>query len=276
MALIDKYRRHSIRIPVRVHCPRDSDLDAPPDMAMAVPFDAQHPYSVHALIVDIMRCVQRKHRRFPLVPLRITADSFLGRTIEYADYDWTHSDANVADYAQQIVEQLGLTLLIDLAIFEHRVLDFEPVCEQMKSEHGLCPIYAKMRYQDEFSEKMLNHLYECKHLTVDCKFGDRCYAFQRLVDGGNMLKDRCHIQIYRHPPRNRAPRRARGRGQEMKGLEDGINAFSLNDEFAENMPLHYVTTTERQEIGYDPADGFLAMLVAEVVANGFECTARSL
>ena len=48
-----------------------------------------------------------------------------------------------------------------------------------------------------------------------------------------------------------------------------INAFSINDEFAENAPVHYVTATEKEAVGYDEEDGFLVRLIGEVVANGF-------
>ena len=36
------------------------------------------------------------------------------------------------------------------------------------------------------------------NLDTECKYGDECYAQQRLEVGGNDLKDRCHITIYRH------------------------------------------------------------------------------
>ena len=41
--------------------------------------------------------------------------------------------------------------------------------------------------------------------------------------GGTELKDRCHVMIYKHPPR-------RGNRHRNKELEANINCFCLNDE----------------------------------------------
>ena len=50
-----------------------------------------------------------------------------------------------------------------------------------ESRNDLCPIYAKMRYKDSFTKHDLNHLYDYVYDTVDCKHGDECYGFIRVV-----------------------------------------------------------------------------------------------
>eukprot|EP01084_Bolivina_argentea_P163829 284937_1 len=117
-----------------------------------------------------------------------------------------------------------------------------------------------MRYQDIFSEQYLNHIYEYQHPEIDCKFGDKCFAFNRLIKGGNELKDRCHIAIYKHPPRRR----------DTINLGEKINSFVLNDEWYENKPLYYPTDEDEKECKYNQVHGFLQLLVEEVVDNKFE------
>eukprot|EP01084_Bolivina_argentea_P014020 26232_1 len=120
----------------------------------------------------------------------------------------------------------------------------------MKSITDLCPIYAKMRYQDICTEQYLNHLYEYDHFknefvdNTKCKFGDQCYAYKRLSEGGNELKDRCHVQIYRHPPRYRKSKPS-----------DDINSFSLNDEWAENISLYRPSEEDKKTYEYNEQDG---------------------
>ena len=106
----------------------------------------------------------------------------------------------------------------------------------MKGYNDLCPIYAKIRYEYQLTERNLNHLYHYVHDTVDYKYGDECYAFIRGVEGGNDLKDRCYITIYKHPSRSRTMN---------KRLEDGINSFCLNDEWTDNTSLYYPSVQEK-------------------------------
>ena len=71
-----------------------------------------------------------------------------------------------------------------------------------------CPIYKSMKINYNFTEKNLNHLFEFNHFRDEynekdiCRYGQKCYAFIRLENGGNRLDDRCHMKLYRHPPPN--------------------------------------------------------------------------
>eukprot|EP01084_Bolivina_argentea_P271300 461592_1 len=119
-----------------------------------------------------------------------------------------------------------------------------------------------MRYQDIFNEKYLNHLCDYDHFDnakPECKYGNKCYAYKRLSEGGNELKDRCHVQIFRHPPRFR-----------KSDPSDDLHSFVLNDEFAENVPLYRPSIDDQKQYKYNEQDGYLKALITEVIDNGFE------
>ena len=249
---------HCIAVPIIVQCARDNKFNY--NHQMIIPYDPEQAYSINTFILDIIKYTQKKYIPFQFIPCKIK-DSFLGQEIIYNDYDWKDSDPLITDYADIMLKQMGITLEIDLAVYQHKINTMEAKCEKMKGEHDLCPIYAKMRYQDLFTEHDLNHLYDYVHDTVDCKYGDECYAFIRVAEGGNHLKDRCHVMIYKHPPRGRTM---------DKRLEDGINSFCLNDEWADNTPLYYPSDEEKKQCDDNSKDGYLALLVEEVILNGFK------
>ena len=90
-----------------------------------------------------------------------------------------------------------------------------------------CPIYLKMKNEYQFSEENYNHLIEKNHFNNDynnkpvCKYGSECKAFKRMSniydsdekhindnDSDSTFDcyrfdDKCHLLIYRHPPRYR-------------------------------------------------------------------------
>ena len=121
-----------------------------------------------------------------------------------------------------------------------------------------------MRYQDIFTEQYSSHLYEYDHFKNEfmdktpCKFGDECYAYKRLSEGGNELKDRCHVQIYRHPPRYRKSKPS-----------DDIHSFCLNDDWNENIPSYKPTQKDEKKYEYNKHDGYLKALIEEVTSNGY-------
>ena len=80
-------------------------------------------------------------------------------------------------------------------------------------------------------------------------------ATSALQEGGFELEDWCHVQLYQHA--------------QVRQKAD-FNHFTLNDEFDQNVPLYYVAATEKQQTGHKDEDGFLRMLIKEVVGNGFE------
>ena len=85
-----------------------------------------------------------------------------------------------------------------------------------------CPVYHRLKnYQ--YSSQDLKHMQtynHCKLKSVVCRYGDQCKAYKRLVNGGNRLDDRCHLQIYSHPPRI---------DQKSGKLPKGFHSFTFGD-----------------------------------------------
>eukprot|EP01084_Bolivina_argentea_P114967 204558_1 len=71
-----------------------------------------------------------------------------------------------------------------------------------------CPIYYAMISEKKFAEENLEHLFEYTHFIdeygekLQCKQGQNCEFFKRLENGENRLEDKCHVRLYKHPPRN--------------------------------------------------------------------------
>lgn len=63
-----------------------------------------------------------------------------------------------------------------------------------------CPIMNNMlNYQ--FTNFGLEHLRAYNHKRINCRYGDECFSFVRLRDGGNRFDDECHMAVFWHPPR---------------------------------------------------------------------------
>eukprot|EP01084_Bolivina_argentea_P288778 495703_1 len=250
---INKYKHHCINMPVTIECARNNDFDF--NFELVIPYDQKYDYTINILLKDILKFINTKLAPFKFIITQVQANSFIGLEL---NNDFTLvANENVTEYAADTVTQAGIHLQIDLDIYQHKPISFELLCPDMMTKDDLCPIYGEMRYQDKFTENMLNHLYEYQHPDdTECKYGDECYAYRRLEKGGNELNDRCHITIYTHPPRDRA----RGRGRE---IAQGINSFSLNDEWAENVPLYRPTGIEKK-------DGCLNCFLTEIINNGYK------
>ena len=83
-----------------------------------------------------------------------------------------------------------------------------------------CVIYNEMKNNYKYTRDNYNHLLEFNHFRNDiinkpiCKYGTDCNAFKRMDmynDGknrkrkkqdSNRFDDKCHLAIFRHPPRN--------------------------------------------------------------------------
>eukprot|EP01083_Nonionella_stella_P241584 843514_1 len=86
-----------------------------------------------------------------------------------------------------------------------------------------CTIYHGMKEGYKYCAENLYHLDQFTHLAdeyaakTECRYNDECKAYKRLENGGNALKDKCHMKMYRHPPRKRNIK-----------LQDNVNAFIIN------------------------------------------------
>eukprot|EP01084_Bolivina_argentea_P065973 120262_1 len=256
---INKYRNNCIEMPITIECIRNAEYNC--KFLLPIPFDDDYEYHMNELLTDVMNHLHTTSGQFKFNLTRIKSNSFIGFEMNYNDYDWTDSKLLITDYQKNTVEQVGLFLETDLQIYKHDITTYEQMCDDMKTEKGLCEIYAKMRYQDIFTEEYLQHLYEYKHPEVECKYADNCYTFQRLEAGWNDLKDRCHIMIYTHPPRNR---------RKSSGLAENIKSFCMKNNWAANVPLYHPNEEDKKGSNFNERNGFLKPLINEVITNGFK------
>eukprot|EP01084_Bolivina_argentea_P117167 208126_1 len=188
--IIEGYK-NSIRVPAVVDCEDNKDYSS--EFELVIPYHKNYTYHISDLVIDIIKQIQYKHNPEKFYAIKIQNNSFIDQEV----YDWKHCNANIIDYSKDILTSKGLHIVTSVA---------NNVCKHMSTENDLCPIYAKMKYHagDNFTEENLNHLFEYNHFKneliekSECKFAEKCKAYKRLLDGGNELKDRCHVKIFRH------------------------------------------------------------------------------
>ena len=152
-----------VTVPVTIKCPRDTRFCD--DFLLIVPYDHDHAYSIDSFASDITNKFNQKHTKYRFIPSKIQSESFVGKEIIY-DNGWEDIVPLMTDYKKKVIQEKGMKLEIDLDVYRHRVRTLEQKCTKMKGENDLCPIYAKMRYQDIFNEQDLNHLYDYEHDTL--------------------------------------------------------------------------------------------------------------
>eukprot|EP01084_Bolivina_argentea_P314338 544456_1 len=171
---------------------------------------------------------------------------------------------------KNIIEK-GIYLEIDYDIYHHKISANSRMCKK-----ALCKIYADMRDNDIFNEEYLAHLSEYKHpIDEECKFADECEAFKRLQSESNDLKDRCHVMIFTHPPRQYPPRFQNGESSfdlhdhfaQNAQFQNGASSFDLHDHFAQNAPLYY---PKDEESKFNKCNGYLRLLMQEMTQNGYK------
>eukprot|EP01084_Bolivina_argentea_P250788 420360_1 len=242
-----------IQLPVILECPRDTDYNCQFNLTIPYYPGDEYNYCLKEIISDIIEYMSKTYNPVKFIPQKITADSFNGILLYFTDNNWNSENIKVSDYEKHHLISSGIHLVTDITPYEHKIEQDEWICHDAKDGTNLCEIYAKMRYQDIFTQEYLNHLYEYTHLEEpECKYGSECYSHRRLKNGGNQLQDRCHIAIYRHPP-----------SKKTLQLSENLNAFHLNDYWVDNVGLYYPNEMEKKA-------GFLALLINEVIENGYE------
>eukprot|EP01084_Bolivina_argentea_P058240 106345_1 len=172
---------------------------------------------------------------------------------------------SIKDYAKNHIMRQGLYIWM---VHEHKVVSLDITCEHMNiysknnkavSSPFCCPIYCKMKHKYEYNEKNLNHLRNYNHFKnkllekEECKHNHECAAFKRLENGGNRIEDKCHIELYRHPPRN----------NRSITLQKNIHTLLFNSSILENAGLSFFFLSD------EPLDGDLS-LIKEVISNGYK------
>eukprot|EP01083_Nonionella_stella_P075630 205670_1 len=128
-----------------------------------------------------------------------------------------------------------------------------------------CSVYHAMKNEYEYSEQNLNHIMDYNHYTnyaedkPICRYFDECHSYKRLQHNGNRLDDRCHVHIYKHPPRKR----------QIK-LAQNTKSLIFNDAHHKNHPLYVPTDIEQELYQNNENDGYLHALLWEVIQNGFK------
>lgn len=126
-------------------------------------------------------------------------------------------------------------------------------CPLMRNGEKSCAVFGRLKnyeYSLEDLEHMERYSY-CAIPPVVCRYGhrgDECKAYIRLKDGANRLDDRCHLQIYQHPPRD-VPKTVQSESQQFT---EGPRKYSLTS---------VMSQSEHKQI---------EMLMDEVKQNGFE------
>eukprot|EP01084_Bolivina_argentea_P308943 534329_1 len=236
-------------------------------------------YSPKELIKDILisalQHVRKKH-----YPIRFEVDqfdnmSFIFESQKNGDYitdilmNAETINTPITAWNKETINTGYLDL--DLQIhYVHKIESVNITCDYMKNVDSTdplkCPIYCKMATSYEWNEINLKHMTEFEHFKCEfsekkeCKFSDECYAYKRLEEGGNDVKDLCHLKIFRHPPRNRSIK-----------LQKNIHSFVVQTEKnPESQKVYTPTNDDKKEYDYSDTNGYLNALIEEVIANGFK------
>eukprot|EP01084_Bolivina_argentea_P094903 170631_1 len=161
---------------------------------------------------------------------------------------------------------------VRIARYKHIVTAMNITCPEMlasrKNGNQLspysCNIYRKMTNDNVYCKQHLQHLNEYIHFADEykdkpqCKFLDECYAYQRLQNGGNKIKDHCHMKLFRHPPRRR-----------QIELQENVHAFIMHKNVFDNHQL-FDPSYSFKTYKWNKKDGFLKALIQEVIGNGYQ------
>eukprot|EP01083_Nonionella_stella_P297574 1010443_1 len=171
------------------------------------------------------------------------------------------------EYDRNEIKTKGLIVCLN-PLYHHKVRDVLISCPEMKQLRSndvmKCSVYRAMKERYEYSLQNLYHMEQYAHFPDEyaakpvCKYEDDCKAHTRLENGGNALKDKCHMKIYRHPPRKRNVQ-----------LQKNVNAFLMNKNYEENHEIYTPTADDDQRYKWNNNDGHLNALMQEVRANGF-------
>ena len=154
--------------------------------------------------------------------------------------------------------------------YQHKVTKQQINCPnllKLKSKDPMrCKIYCNVKEHYEYTQDNLDHLQQFRHHAIEyedkpvCKYGDECKTYIRSENGTDQhrIDDKCHMFIYRHPPRTR----------QIK-LAENIRSLVVNTDDWENYMLYHPTKQDKEKYHYNETDGYLRALLSEVITNGF-------
>eukprot|EP01083_Nonionella_stella_P172758 593862_1 len=168
----------------------------------------------------------------------------------------------------------GLRLRLHVTnIYQHRPTNQSITCPHLKPDSDdekhvnvmQCPIYHAMFKQYSFTADNLKHLVEFDHFVNErdgkpvCRYNQNCKAYVRMENGGNALKDECHLKLFQHPPR----------GDRQIKMEYNMNQFVFHNK--KNSKCYYMPS-DAERARYRDSQGrceYLIPLMEEVIANGY-------
>eukprot|EP01083_Nonionella_stella_P153719 494239_1 len=186
------------------------------------------------------------------------------------DPQQTAKNTKITQYSKNNICNKGLRLSVEIQS-HHRVNSVPITCEHIANcdekggeENALqCPVYSALKNY-VYTEENLNHVLEYTHFKDEynekpkCNYGQGCKAYGRL-QSGHLLKDRCHMKLYRHPPR----------GNTQINLPAYTAALKVHKHPEENPAVYEPTEEDSKLYGFNENDGYLNALIGEVKRNGF-------
>eukprot|EP01084_Bolivina_argentea_P139945 246133_1 len=199
-------------------------------------------------------------------------ESFVGQYIKYNNGD---NDAynelmnkSIIDFDKNIIIKKGLKIRIAVK-YEHKIRNQHINCKwmlQKRSKNPMdCPVYNELLKQYKFNDANYNHIVNYNHFKngmeekPECINNQNCHSFKRLDEGGNNIEDKCHLEIFRHPPRKR-----------IINLQQNINSLIIHQKWTENHPLYEPSNNDKKTYLWNEKDGFLEMLIQEMIVNNYK------
>eukprot|EP01084_Bolivina_argentea_P289458 497074_1 len=117
----------------------------------------------------------------------------------------------ITNYNGEELERIGMIFSVKMQ-HQHIITNVNITCKYLvkaiKNRNVMhCPIYKAMITDYVYTEYNFDHLCNFVHFRnaydeqPNCKDSQNCESFIRFQNKSNLLSDRCHNKMYRHPPR---------------------------------------------------------------------------
>eukprot|EP01084_Bolivina_argentea_P194029 332875_1 len=207
----------------------------------------------------------------------ITKNSFVTNGIHLHSWSTEYEkigSKSLTKYNKNNIKTMGLSICVVFdRKYEHKVNQNFITCKYLKdnTDPSNCSIYNDLKIRTALTtQDKLNHLNEFTHFhdelveKAQCKYGQQCYAFIRLKNGGNALHDRVHIKLYAHAIRSNR------QICQIKFDDENVCSLVVNKNSKQNYPLYKPTHHDDKKYSYTNKDGYLNALIGEVSNNGFK------
>ena len=256
-------------IPIRCNITCSTDIDDKYNGSFILHASYTKQYTLQHLVNKIILSLEAKYRPTKFVFDEIEEESFTQQRIAKKD-ETLLKFVSIITFKKNDISKKGLFMKVSVPLYKHNTLT-QITCPEMLKENTddptYCKIWARLKWQYEYSWDNLNHMQNFQHFKnefkdkVQCRYGDQCHGFKKVVNGGADLKDLCHMMIFLHPPRRR----------EIKLTDDcGFGEFKVNNEAEQNIKIYEPTGYDKLKYNYDDKHGFLDALEQEVINNGYK------